>query len=103
MQKTNVKVLCTTKGHLGRLPLVIGMPILVAQNFDVQEGIVNGTYGTVKHIRYRTDKTGKRMLISCVVKVEDANEESMPHLMPNEVPVLRDSVNFTIMNKHKSG
>ena len=92
-----------TKGRLGRLPLVIGMPVLLSQNFDVQAGVVNGSYGTVKRIRYKTDDNGRRMLISCVVKVLDANEQSMPHLNPNEVPVLRDSIDFTFTNKSKPG
>lgn len=36
-----------TKGRLQKIPLVIGMPALVSQNFDVEGGIVNGSRGTV--------------------------------------------------------
>ncbi|KAJ7127737.1 hypothetical protein C8R44DRAFT_778727 [Mycena epipterygia] len=43
--------------RLGRLPLTIGMPVMITQNFDVENGIVNGATGIVKQIRY-TDMTG---------------------------------------------
>ncbi|KAG1799399.1 uncharacterized protein HD556DRAFT_1231589 [Suillus plorans] len=32
-----------TNMRLGKIPLVIGMPVLVSQNFDVEGGIVNGS------------------------------------------------------------
>ena len=91
-----------TKGHLGRLPLVLGMPILITQNFDVEGGIVNGTYGIVKRIRYTADADGKRTLISCVVKVADLNDDAMPHLNSCEVPVLKDTVDITFQHPHKA-
>ena len=37
------------------------------------------------------------------MKVKDANEQLMPHLLPNEVPVLRDSVDFTFTSKKHHG
>lgn len=40
----------TTRGQLGCLPLFIGMLVLVSQNFDVEGGIVNGSYSIVKQI-----------------------------------------------------
>ena len=84
-----------TKGRLGRLPLVLGMPVLLAQNFDVEDGIVNGSRGIVKRIRYRMDSEGKHFLTSVVVEVQGSNEEAMPHLKPYEVPVLSDSIDLT--------
>ena len=87
-----------TKGRLGRLPLVLGMPVLLAQNFDVEDGIVNGSRGIVKRIRYKTDSEGKRFLTSVVVEVPGSNEEAMPHLKPCEVPVLSDSIDVTFQS-----
>ena len=90
-------------GRMGRLPLVLGMPVLVSQNFDVEGGIVNGSYGTVKRIRYTVDENGVRKLTSCVIEVRDSNETTMPHLQHHEVPVLRDAVDMTFKDRHKSG
>ena len=36
-----------TNLRLGRLLLVIGMPVMITHNFDVQSGIVNGSTGTL--------------------------------------------------------
>lgn len=39
---------------LRRIPLVLGMPMMITQNFDVDGGIVNGSTGTLKNqILYR--------------------------------------------------
>jgi ATP-dependent exoDNAse (exonuclease V) alpha subunit len=54
-----------TNYRLGRLPLTIGMPVMITQNFDVQNGIVNGTTGIVKQIRYTIDSSGERQAHSC--------------------------------------
>jgi hypothetical protein len=31
--------------NLRRMPLVIGMPVMICQNFDVEHGVVNGCTG----------------------------------------------------------
>ena len=90
-------------GRIGRLPLVLGMPVLVSQNFDVEGGIVNGSYGIVKRIRYTVDENGIRKLTSCVVEVKDSNENTMPYLQAHEVPILKDSIDITFKNRHGSG
>ncbi len=35
----------TTSQRLGMLPLVIGMPVMITQNFNIESGIVNGVMG----------------------------------------------------------
>ena len=35
----------TTKQRLTKIPLVVGMPVMIAQNFDVQGGVVTGSQG----------------------------------------------------------
>ena len=66
----NVKLqgLHSGKTHqcLGRIPLVLGMPMMITQNFDVDSGIVNGSTGTLKKIRFYTDPDGNQHLTSCI-------------------------------------
>lgn len=79
-----------TKQRLGRIPLVIGMPVLVAQNFDVEGGIVNGSRGTVKRIRYVMGDGGKRYLRSVILEIPGCSTEALPHLQTLEIPILTD-------------
>ena len=39
-----------TKQQLGKIPLVIGMPVMITHNFDVENGVVNGCTGILKSI-----------------------------------------------------
>lgn len=82
-----------TAHQLGRIPLVIGMPIIISQNFDVAGGIVNGSIGTLSKICYVTDsKTDQRFLTSCVVCLSDSTASRMPGLDNTEYPILPDTV-----------
>lgn len=72
---------------------MIGMPVLVTQNFDIEGGIVNCTYGIVKQIN------GKHTLISCVIKATEVNKYAMPHLNPCEVLVLQDSIDISFQDR----
>ncbi|PBK82432.1 hypothetical protein ARMGADRAFT_946565, partial [Armillaria gallica] len=54
---------------LGALPLVIGMPVMVTQNFDVESGIVNSATGILKKIHYRVDQDGRCIVLSCTVDI----------------------------------
>jgi len=80
-----------TKHRLRRIPLAIGMPVAVNQNFDVAAGVVNGSYGILRRIRYFTGKDGKRYLKSCVVEIPDSDAVAMPHLPEHHFPILPDS------------
>lgn len=79
-----------THQRLGQLPLCLGMPVLVSQNFDVEGGIVNGSPGTVKKIRYYIDDAGDRHLTSCVVNIPSASSQTMPGLPMYDMPILSD-------------
>ncbi|KAJ3965946.1 hypothetical protein EV361DRAFT_767667, partial [Lentinula raphanica] len=85
-----------TNYRLGRLPLVIGMPVIIGYNYDVQAGIVNGTTGFLQKIRYTHDPhTGIRHLLSCVVKCNKLNNFiDLPNLEHNEVAVLEDTISM---------
>ena len=57
-----------TKQRLCQIPLIVGMPVAINQNFDVAAGVVNGSYGMLRKIRYFQDREGRRYLKSCVVE-----------------------------------
>ena len=80
-----------TKHRLQRIPLVIGMPVAINQNFDVVAGIVNGSTGILRRVRYFEDDKGRRYLRSCVVKIPGTDGVSMPHLPEHLFPILPDT------------
>lgn len=49
-----------TSQRLGRIPLVIGMPMTITHSYNVEDGAVNGSKGILKRIRYRTDGAALR-------------------------------------------
>ncbi|KAJ3916321.1 hypothetical protein F5877DRAFT_46891, partial [Lentinula edodes] len=86
-----------TNQRLGRIPLVIGMPIMITQNFDVQSGVVNGCHGVLKSVRYRLDDQGRRHAISCVVSASNTSAETvLPYLDDRtDVVALEDKISLT--------
>ena len=84
-----------TQQRLGQIPLVLGLPVLVSQNFDVKGGVVNGSRGTVSCIRYCVDDNSCCHLISVVVHINDSSEECIDQLPPHELPILADSSDIT--------
>jgi len=87
-----------TQQQLGRVPLILGMPILVSQNFDVKGGIVNGSWGTVSHIYYHVDDEGHRYLLSVVVHITDSTDENLSHLLPHNLLILADMTEISFKN-----
>ena len=47
-----------TNQRLGKNPLVIGMPVMITQNYDVENRIVNGCIGILKKICYQENAQG---------------------------------------------
>jgi hypothetical protein len=92
----HLRSLTSNKTHqrLGRLPLCLGMPVLVSQNFDVEGGIVNGSLGIVKSIRYFVNAKGDRHLMSCVVTIPTSSTECMPNLPIHDLPILQDTISL---------
>jgi len=41
-----------TKHRMGSLLLCSSMPVIVTQNFDIDGGVVNGSRGITKYVRY---------------------------------------------------
>ncbi|PBK87948.1 hypothetical protein ARMGADRAFT_884105, partial [Armillaria gallica] len=81
-----------TSQRLGMLPLVIGMPVMITQNFDVESGIVNGATGTLEKIRYRLDEDGRHIALSCVVNVPLMTGSPLTDLKKSQAVALQDTV-----------
>jgi PIF1-like helicase len=89
-----------TNSRLGKIPLVIGMPVMIAQNFDVSGGVVNGCTGKLVKVRYRVGEDGNRHALSCVVEAPDTASGIMPDLPNHHVVSLRDTVDITFKHPH---
>jgi len=87
-----------TNQRLGKIPLVLGMPVIISQNFDVQSGIVNGCTGTLKKIRYKIDANGKRHATSCVIHAPLTSKDCLPHLTEHQAAVLEDTTDMRFIN-----
>ena len=90
-----------TKQRLGKIPLVIGMPVMITHNFDVENGIVNGCTGILKSIRYTTDEMGNRYAVSCVVESPNiSSSTTLSMLSQNQAVVLQDTIDLTFRHPH---
>ncbi|KAL6299051.1 hypothetical protein BKA93DRAFT_694648, partial [Sparassis latifolia] len=83
-----------TRHRLGKIPLVIGMRVMISQNFDVNGGIVNGSIGILRKIRYTIDEFQQRHLVSCIVEVSDSDAQNLPYLPSHYIPVLNDTISM---------
>ncbi|KAJ3559445.1 hypothetical protein NM688_g341 [Phlebia brevispora] len=92
----------TTGGLLGRIPLVLGMKVIISKNFDLDGGVLNGSIGTLRKIRYKMNRFGERQLISCVVHIPECKTPEIAGLSSKEVPVLEETKKWTIKSE-KSG
>lgn len=92
-----------TGGRIGALPLVLGMPVVITENFDVMGGIVNGSKGILRKVRYRVGNDGKRYLTSCVVELPDLTADPLPNLPPGFVAVLPNEAEMKSFRHPNSG
>ena len=92
-----------TNQQLGRIPLVIGMPVMITQNFDVESGIVNGCVGTLASIQYTVDSMHDRVAVSCVVHTPSSADQPLPHLEPYHSVVLADTVEVHLQHPFRGG
>lgn len=90
----------TTNQCLGRLPLMIGMPVIIVHNFDLTDGVVNGCTGKLKAVRSTIDANGNRHAHSCVVETADAMDDPLPNLCKHEVVALEDTTELTFRHPH---
>ncbi|KAJ7685832.1 hypothetical protein B0H17DRAFT_852928, partial [Mycena rosella] len=80
---------------LGRIPLVIGMPVMISWNFDVQGGVVKGCMGRLRSIRYELRPDGRLYALSCVVEAPNTTLGIMPDLPAHHVVALTDTVTMS--------
>jgi len=65
---------------------------VIALNFDVDGGVVNGSTGTLASIRYTVDDTGARHATSVIVNMDGGyNGAVFPDLPNGHVPVVQDT------------
>ena len=92
-----------TGQRLGKLPIALGMPVIINQNFDVGGGLVNGSFGYLRDYRFQTDEDGVRTLTSCIVEIPDLTCEPLPHLPPRHVAIVSDTVEMRSIVHPASG
>lgn len=85
------------------LAMVHGMPVIISENFDVSGGIVNGSEGILKSVRYKLDDRGRRIATSAIVTVTKSSGDTLPGLPPYDVVVLPQSCYFTIKHPESRG
>ena len=90
----------TTNNRLGRIPLVVGMPVMLMTNFDVSNGIVNGTIGTLKSVQYWIDDEGFRHATSCIIRSKHIVGDPLPGLEKNEGVALQDETDMMFIHPH---
>lgn len=79
-----------TNYRQGKLPLVVGMPVMVTSNFDVEGGVVNGCAGTLVSIRYWVDSEGERHALSCVIRSNTFRGDALPTLQEHDAVAIAD-------------
>ena len=92
-----------TGGRVGALPLVLGMPVVLTENIDVAGGIVNGSTGILRKVRYRVDDDDRRFITSCIVELPDVTSDALPNLPPKHVAVLPNNVEMKSFRHPNSG
>ncbi|KIO18005.1 hypothetical protein M407DRAFT_56736, partial [Tulasnella calospora MUT 4182] len=84
-----------THDRLGRLPLAVGMRVMILHNILTSVGVVNGAEGVIKRIVYDENDSGDRVAKAVFVQVEGA-VVNLPGLEPGVVPVFPDSVSMKL-------
>ena len=92
-----------TGGRIGVLPLVLGMPVVITENFDVMGGIVNGSKGILRKVRSRVGDDNKRYITSCIVELPQLSADPLPNLPPRFVAVLPNDVEMNSLRHPNSG
>lgn len=90
-----------TNQLMGKLPLVIGMPVILTHNYDVPGGVVNGTEGVLKAVRYKVDERGRRFATLCVVSVPNSTGEHLQFLDEKDVAAFCESASFTLTHRQR--
>lgn len=91
------RLLCMKSSHtndaIGMLPLFEGMKVMFTENIDISHMAVNGTEGTVRHIKYVVDRDGHRVAECVYVHIPGSNIE-LPGIPSEVVPVFPRSTSL---------
>ncbi|KAF8144050.1 hypothetical protein K438DRAFT_1461390, partial [Mycena galopus ATCC 62051] len=79
--------LSDTKDALGKLPLSIGMKVMVTENIALKASGVNGAKGILREISYSTDRKGRRYADCAHVEIRGSNV-NLNALGPDIVPIV---------------
>ena len=89
-----------TNHRLGWIPLVIGMPVMIMTNFDVEHGVVNGQTSILKSVQYWINHDGLRHATSCIVESDRIVGEVLPGLEKKQAVALEDKVKMSFIHPH---
>ncbi|KAF8338563.1 hypothetical protein F5887DRAFT_836258, partial [Amanita rubescens] len=81
-----------TFGRMKRLPLAIGMPVMITANIDLNGRVINGSISTVRKLYFQELPNGDRILNCCIVHIPSAHSMEMPGLACNKFPIIPDTV-----------
>lgn len=87
---------------LGSLPLLIGMRVMVTENTDMSHGVVNGSQGTVRHVKYSEGEEGERYAECVYVHIEGCGMRC-PGIENDVVPIfpVRNSFKYKSITDRK--
>ena len=91
-----------TSHRLGMMPLVIGMPVMLNTNYDVEGGVVNGSVGILKNIRFTQNEIGERHAVSCVIKCSGINRQTLHGFDVDEFVALADTVDIKFTHPYSN-
>lgn len=80
---------------LGKLPLFVGMRVMITENVAISKRVVNGAEGIVTDIKYVTDPNGKRNAIVVYVQISGAGQVT-PELAEDIVPIFPQTTSFKL-------
>ncbi|KAJ7126129.1 hypothetical protein C8R44DRAFT_618505 [Mycena epipterygia] len=75
-----------TKDRVGKLPLAIGMKVMIVENVALKASAVNGAEGILREVKYSVDEKGRRYADCAYVEIQDA-EVNMHPSGRNIVPI----------------
>ncbi|EGN92826.1 hypothetical protein SERLA73DRAFT_65124, partial [Serpula lacrymans var. lacrymans S7.3] len=87
-----------THDSLGKIPLILGMRVMVTENVATFCNVVNGAEGILQDIKFSVDEQNCRYTECAYVKIEGANLQS-PSLPIDVVPILPSPTRFTYSPK----
>ncbi|KAK6996628.1 PIF1-like helicase-domain-containing protein [Favolaschia claudopus] len=76
-----------TKDSIGRLPLSIGMKVMVTENVALKAGVVNGAEGILRQLHYSIDEKKRRYVDCAYVEIPGSNV-NLHSLGPDIVPIV---------------